>query len=115
MKRYENIDETLCREMEKLDKKYANGGELDMQDLETIRLLFSSMVKADTHYAMQEEQEWDEDEMSRSGRSYYGRGGMDRSGRRGRDSMGRYVSRDMYPDMSGHYPEYMPPYYGGRY
>lgn len=113
MKRYENIDEALCREMDKLDKKYASDIEMSMQDLEMIRLIFSSMVKADTHYAMQEEKEWDEDDMSRSGRSSYGRGGMDRSGRRGRDSMGRYTSMDM--GYSGHYPEWMPPYYGGRY
>ena len=113
MKRYENIDDALCREMDKLDKKYANDTEMSMQDLEMIRLIFSSMVKADTHYAMQEEKELDEDDMSRSGRSSYGRGG-DRSYRRGRDSMGRYVSRDM-EGYSGHYPEWMPPYYGGRY
>lgn len=115
MKHYENIDEALCREMDMLDKKYANGDELSIQDLEKIRLLFSSMVKGETYYAMKEESEWDEDEMSHGGRDYSGRRGMIRSGRRGRDSMGRYVSRDMMPDMSGHYPEYMPPYYGGRY
>ena len=113
MKRYEHVDEALCREMDMLDKKYAGDIEMSVQDLEKIRLLFSSMVKSETYYAMKEDREWDEDETSRSGRSYYGRGSMDRSGRRGRDSMGRYVSRDM--DYSGHYPEYMPPYYGGRY
>ena len=113
MKHYENIDEALCREMDTLDKKYASDVEMSVQDLEKVRFLLSSMVKAETYYAMQEDREWDEDETSRSGRSYYGRGGMDRSGRRGRDSMGRYVSRDM-GGYSGGYPEYMPPYYGGR-
>lgn len=114
MKHFENIDEALCREMDKLDKKYASDVEMSMQDLEMIRLIFSSMVKSETYYAMQEDKEWDEDDMSRSGRSSYGRGGMDRSGRRGRDSMGRFTSRDM-GGYSGGYPEWMPPYYGGRY
>jgi len=117
MKEYRNVDEALCREMDKLDKKYAGDVDMTMQDLEMIRLLLSSLVKSETYYAMQEENEWSNDEMegsgegrmSRGGRSY-GRGGMDRSYRRGRDSMGRYTSRDMGPGYSGHYPEWMPPY-----
>ena len=121
MKRYENIDEALCREMDKLDKKYAGDIDMTIQDLEMIRLLFSSMVKSDTHYAMQEEREMDEDmegsgRRGNDGRMYSGRGSYGRSYRRGRDSMGRYTSRDMggdYPGdygYSGHYPEWMPPY-----
>lgn len=123
MKRYENIDEALCREMDKLDKKYAGDIDMTLQDLEMIRLLFSSMVKSDTHYAMQEEREMDEDmegsgRRGNDGRMYSGRGGSGRSYRRGRDAMGRYTSRDMggysgndgYDGYSGHYPEWMPPY-----
>ena len=121
MKRYENIDEALCREMDKLDKKYAGDIDMTIQDLEMIRLLFSSMVKSDTHYAMQEEREMDEDmegsgRRGNDGRMYSGRGSYGRSYRRGRDSMGRYTSRDMGGDYSGdygysgHYPEWMPPY-----
>lgn len=110
MKRYEHVDEALCREMDILDKKYASGEEMTMQDLEKIRLIYSSMVKSETYYAMQEDREWDEDEMSHGGRDYSGRRGMLRSGRRGRDSMGRYVSRDM-DGYSGHYPEWIPPMY----
>lgn len=116
MKHYENIDEALCREMDTLDKKYASDVEMSVQDLEKIRLLLSSMVKAETYYAMQEDREWDDDmegsgegRMSRGGRSY-GRYGTDRSYRRGRDSMGRYTSRDM-DGYSGHYPEWLPPMY----
>ena len=108
MKEYKNVDEALCREMDKLDKKYAGNVDMTPQDLEMIRLLYSSMVKSQTYHAMQEEREWDEDDMKPSGEGRMSRGG--RSYRRGRDAMGRYVSRDM-DGFSGHYPEWMPPYY----
>lgn len=102
MKRFENVDSALCREMEKLDRKYGSSdSELSQQDLETIRLLYSAMTKAQTYYAMKEADEWEEKEAS--GRSY----------RRGRDAMGRYVSRDMGihdGDYSGHYPDWRPMY-----
>ena len=103
MKRYEHVDEALCREMEKLDKKYAGNVDMTMQDLEMIRLLYSSMVKSQTYHAMQEEREWEDKDASGS---FY---------RRGRDSMGRYTSRDMMPGYSGHYPEWTPQYFGSRY
>jgi hypothetical protein len=103
MKRYEHIDEALCREMDKLDKKYAGNVDMTMQDLEMIRLLRSAMVKGQTYEAMMEERGWEDKDAS--GTSY----------RRGRDAMGRYTSRDMMPGYSGHMPEWMPPYYGGRY
>lgn len=110
MKRYENIDNALCNELEKLDKKYAADIELSRQDLETIRLLLSSMVKAQTHAAMKEEYDWDDD-MDESGRrGSDGRMYSGRSYRHGRDTMGRYTSRDM-DGYSGHMPMWMPPYY----
>jgi len=111
MKQYENIEEKLCQELEKLDKKYASGTDMTMQDLEMIRMIYSSLAKSHMYFEMKEESEMDEDmegSGTRGGRSYYGR-----SYRRGRDSMGRYVSRDMDPGYSGHYPEWLPPY--GRY
>ena len=121
MKKYENVDEALCKEMEKLDKKYTGEVEMSHQDLETIRMLYSAMLKAETLYAMREEAEWDDEEGVsgrergyRRDRSYDGMEGEGRSFRRGRDGRGRYVSREMDP-ASGHYPEWMPPYYGGRY
>lgn len=130
MKYYDNIEDKLCSELDKLDKKYAGEAEMSMQDLEMLRLLLSSAVKLDTHYAMKEEAEMGEEDKDGSGRrgsdgrmysgrSYGMRGEEDgRSYRRARDSMGRYTSRDMGPmdgGYSGHYPEWMPPYYGGRY
>lgn len=112
MKRYENIDDALCREMDKLDKKYAGDTEMTRQDLETIRLLYSAMLKAQTIEAMDEEKEWDDEDMEGSGRrGNDGRVYSGRSYRRGRDAMGRYTSRDMMPGYSGHMPEWMPPYY----
>ena len=105
MKRYEHLEEAMCKELEKLDKKYGGDIEMSPQDLETARLLYSSLMKADTLYSMQEEREM-KDEMDGSGYGRYGR-----SYRRGRDALGRYTSRDMMPEYSGHYPEWMPPYY----
>lgn len=107
MKRYDNLEQAMCKELDKLDKKYQNDvPEMSVQDVEKIDVLYHALKSAETYYAMKDAEEW-EDEDSRSGRSY-GRGG-DRSYRRGRDSMGRYTSRDM--DYSGHYPEWMPPMY----
>jgi len=113
MKKHEHLEEAMCRELNMLDQKYANDPvEMSTADVEKADILFHALKSAATYYAMKDAEDWDEED-SRSGRSSYGRGG-DRSYRRGRDSMGRYVSRDM-EGYSGHYPEWMPPYYGGRY
>lgn len=109
MKRYENLEEAMCKELEKLDKKYAaDAAEMTVQDVEKADVLYHALKSAETFYAMKEAGEWEEDD-SRSGRGYPGRSG-DRSYRRGRDSMGRYTSRDMEPGYSGHYPEWGPMY-----
>ena len=68
MKTYENIDKALCREMEKLDKKYAGDVEMSRTDLETIRLLRSAMLKGQTIEAMEEDREWDDDMPLSNGR-----------------------------------------------
>jgi len=104
MKRYENLEEAMCGELEKLDKKYgSNPGEMTTQDAEKADLLYHALKSAATYHAMKDAEGWEEKDAS--GRSY----------RRGRDGMGRYVSRDMGPwsgdyGYSGHYPEWMPPY-----
>ena len=101
MKRYDNLEEAMCKELEQLDKKYAQDvGEMSVQDAEKADLLYHALKSAATYHAMKDADGWEEKEAS--GRSY----------RRGRDSMGRYTSRDMYPsyDYSGRYPEWMPPY-----
>lgn len=106
MKHYEHLEEAMCNELEKLDKKYsAEHGEMSVQDAEKADLLYHALKSAATYHAMKDSEGWEEKDAS--GRSY----------RRGRDAMGRYVSRDMgpgysgYDGYSGHYPEWMPPYY----
>ena len=95
MKRFENLEKAMCKELEKLDKKYAGDvAEMTTQDAEKADLLYHAMKSAETYYAMVGEDYDDHD---------------DRSYRRGRDAMGRYVSRDM--GYSGHYPGWTPPYY----
>lgn len=99
MKRYEHLEEAMCSELEKLDKKYANSvPEMSVQDVEKIDILYHALKSAATYHTMKDAEGWEEKDAS--GRSY----------RRGRDAMGRYVSRDMMPEYSGHYPEWMPPY-----
>ena len=101
MKHYEHLEEAMCRELEKLDKKYAGeSGEMSVQDAEKADMLYHALKSAATYHAMKDAEGWEEKDAS--GRSY----------RRGRDAMGRYVSRDMGYDggYSGHYPEWMPPY-----
>ena len=117
MKRYENIEHKMCEELDKLDKELATrNGDMTLQELEMVRLIYSTLKSREMYFGMVGE---DDDDMDGSGdgmmphgeRSYYGRGG--RSYRRGRDSRGRYISMDMgMPDgYSGHYPDWMPNYY----
>ena len=104
MKRYENLEEAMCRELEMLNKKYGGDTkEMSPQDVEKIDILYHALKSAATYHAMKDaEEDWDEEESGarrmNNGRSYARR----------RDSMGRY-SRDMYGDSydySGHYPMY---------
>ena len=99
MKRFENLEKAMCRELEKLDKKYGSDvPEMSVQDVERADVLFHAMKSAD-------------EDMEGSGRrGNDGRMYSGRSYRRGRDSMGRYTSRDM-DGYSGRYPEWMPPMY----
>ena len=62
MKKYNHVEEAICRELEKLDKKYAGDTEMTMQDLEMIRLLYSAMTKAKTIHAMGDDRDdWRDD------------------------------------------------------
>ena len=110
MKRYEHLEEAMCKELEALDKKYAADiGEMSIQDAEKADLLYHALKSAVTYHAMKGADDWEDEMDSRSGR-------YDRSYRRGRDGMGRYVSRDMN-GYSGRYPMYpdYPNYDGYRY
>lgn len=112
-KHYENLEEAMCNELEMLDKKYgAESAEMTVQDVEKADKLYHALKSAATYHAMKDAEELDEqdDEASGDGRSYrngrsYGRYYGGRSYRRGRDSMGRFVSRDM-EGYSGRYPMY---------
>ena len=99
MKRYANLEEAMCSELEKMDKKYGGDvSEMSTQDAEKADLLYHALKCAATYHAMKDAEGWEDKDAS--GRSY----------RRGRDAMGRYVSRDM-DGWSGHYPDWNPPMY----
>ena len=111
-KRYENIEETLLKELEKLNKKYGSeSSELSIQDLEKLDKIYHALKSAETYHAMKDQGGMSMNGMS--GRSYnsYGNDAPMSYGR-GRDSMGRFVSRD--DGFSGHYPMY-PVSYDMRY
>lgn len=117
-KDYENLEEAMCRELEMLDKKYgADSAEMSVGDVEKADKLYHALKSAATYHAMKDAEEWDEEDDEASGerRSYrngrsYGRYYGGQSYRRGRDSMGRYTSRDM-DGYSGHFPMMYPPRY----
>ena len=107
MKRYENLEEALCRELEKLDKKYGGGTTTEMseQDVERADILYHALKSAATYHAMKDAEErggWD----GRDGREDKDAYGSGRSYRTGRDGMWRY-------DGSGHYPMYPQRYRDG--
>jgi hypothetical protein len=77
---FEGICEALHREMDHLDEKLANGGQMSSQDLEHIDKMAHALKSLETYKAMK-------------GNSEYGS-----SYARGRSRMtGRYVSRDEDP------------------
>lgn len=122
-KRFENLESALCKELERLDKKYSADMELTTDDAEKADLLYHALKSAETYHAMADAQEDEEGEYSGegAGRSYRGS-----SYARGRNSRnGRFMSRGMgsggysgrYDDgYSGYYPmmDGMGPYWGGR-
>ena len=97
-KRYDNLEEAMCKELEMLNKKYASdAGEMSVGDVEKADKLYHALKSAATYHAMKDAEEWEDKDAS--GRSY----------RRGRDAMGRYTSMDMR-GYSGHYMPYPPRY-----
>lgn len=126
--RYEHLEKALCKELEKLDKKY--GGDVsDMTDadLEHADKIYHALKSAETYHAMKDATEMGDQEMrgEYSGTSYrmarmarnrsYDDGGSYARYRSPRT--GRYVSRDgMDGGYSGNYPmEYIDPYWDRRY
>jgi len=123
--RYEHLEKAMCKELEKLDKKYTADVEMSEQDAERARKLYHALKSAETYHAMKDAEEWEDEDgeegysgegrsMRRGGRSYRGN-----SYRRGRDMRtGRYISRGMDEyGYSGHYSpmEYIDPMWDRRY
>ena len=119
MKRYENLEKAMCRELERLDKKYGGDvNEMTAQDVERADMLLHAMKSAETYYAMAEAgEEYDSD----GGEGHSGRGNSYARFRSPRT--GRYMSREdgwsgRYPGgygYSGRYPmEYIDPYWDRR-
>jgi len=101
--RYDHLEKAMCKELEKLDKKYTADTEMNQQDLDRADTLYHALKSAATYHAMKDAEEWDSD--LRDGRSSM----------RGRDARtGRYISRD-FPDYSSDYsPNYSPAERWGR-
>ena len=115
MEKYKNLEEAMCRELDKMNKKYATETtDMTASDAERVDMLFHALKSAETYGAMKEASEMESMEMESGrrggGRSSYGPGS---SYARRRDSMGRFTSRDM-DGYSGHYPPY-PMYDEWRY
>lgn len=106
MDKFEVFEKALCRELDILEQKFRGGAEMNPQDLDRLDKISHAMKSLETYKAMKEAEE-------------YGRSEDGMSGRRGRGTDGRYVSRDggrSYADgysqgyaaamsqMSGHYP-----------
>lgn len=127
MERYENLEKALCKELEKLDKKYGNDiGEMNPTDLEHADKIYHALKSAETYYAMKEaegemdgEYSGEGNSMRRGGRSYRrsyeGSYNDGMSGARYRSPRtGQFVSRD--GGYSWHMPmEYIDPYWDRRY
>ena len=113
MQRFENIENKMTKELQKIDKKLENEGtEMSAQDIEMADCLFHALASAEKYYMMSEEGEMGFSGNYGSGGSY-GRGSGGYSGNsyaRGRDSRGRYTSREEgysgYPPMYPRYPSY---------
>lgn len=102
MQTYYELKDILCRELDEVTRK----GELSPGSLDIVDKLTHSIKSLETIIAMNEAQEGRSFDDGTSGYHPYMHGGrpyegrsyesdnMMRSGRRGRDSMGRYASRD---------------------
>ena len=106
---YQYLESKLCKELSAIEEKYHNGAELSEGDLRRIDLLIHSLKSLATYGAMKEAEEPQYDnsysmDSSYTNKPYMYNSGMNNSYARGRN--GRYMSRDMGPDMSGHYPMY---------
>ena len=122
---YDVVMKQLCKEMVQIAEQIQRNNTMSVQDLEKIDKLAHAKKSLLTAKAMEEAEEYESGE---EGGMSGARTHMTYSGRRGRGTDGRYVSRDAgesYADgydrgyseamnrgNSGHYPM---PYYPGRW
>ncbi len=95
-KMHKVLEDKMCKELELIEEKYKGGAEMSEVDLKRVDMLAHALKSLATYKAMKEADEYGY-ENNMSGR--------------GRDSMGRYTSRDMDPHMSyddGYSGYYMP-------
>lgn len=97
---FDNLIRVNLNELNKLNSAYANKEEFSEADAKKLDVLTCTLSRLMKSLPYIEEYGWDQNH--------------DLSGRRGRDSMGRYTSMDMGRDMSGHWPG-PPPVWSGAY
>ena len=97
---FDNLIRVNLNELKKLDAAYSSKEEFSEADAKKFDLLTCTLSRLMKSLPYIEEFGYDQDH--------------DLSGRRGRDSMGRYTSMNMDPGMSGHWPG-PPPMWSGSY
>ena len=60
--RYEHLEKAMCKELEKLDKKYTADVEMTEQDAERARKLYHALKSAETYHAMKDAEELEDEE-----------------------------------------------------
>lgn len=61
--RYEHLEKAMCKELEKLDKKYTADVEMTEQDAERADKLYHALKSAATYHAMKDAEEMEKEEM----------------------------------------------------
>ena len=98
---FDNLIRVNLNELRKLDSAYANREEFTEADSKKLDVLTCTLSRLMKSLPYIEEYGYDQNH--------------DLSGRRGRDSMGRYASMDMSREMSGHWQTPPPPVWSGAY
>jgi len=100
--RYMVIESKLCKELDLLQEKYRTGAEMSEGDLRRIDLLAHSLKSLVCYMEKKGSDEWQGESFNsyNNGNSY-----MNNS-----TAMRGMRSRDIAPDMSGHYPMNYPVY-----
>lgn len=92
---FDNLIRVNLNELKKLDSAYANKEEFTEADAKKLDMFTCTLSRLMKSLPYIEEYGYDQDHSL--------------SGRRGRDSMGRYTSMDMGANMSGHWQTPPPP------